>query len=136
MRCKLLVTFILLFAGVYAFSQEQNALVGTWKLVSMKWSKGDSTGTIEGTTTNHIKIITPTHYATLTQNLDGSFRRAMGGKAKFDATSYTEMPTHGTNVSSIGSVSTFNYEIKGDKMHSYGNGSGGYYFDEIWQRAQ
>src|SRR5688572_3665863 len=102
MRSKLLVTFILLFAGVSAFSQEQNPLVGTWKMVSMNWKRGDSTGKIDGTTVNHIKIITPTHFATLTQNLDGTFRRAEGGKATFDGNTYSETPTHGNNTSILG----------------------------------
>lgn len=85
---------------------------------------------------NHIKIITPTYYATLTQNLNGTFRRAEGGKVKFDGNTYSETPTHGSNASIIGKTSTFRYEITGDKMHSVVNSSTGYSFDEIWQRVQ
>ena len=96
MRGILLFALSFLFVCSTALTQEQTSPVGTWKMVSMKWTKGDSTVTVDGKTINHNKIITPTHYATLTQNMDGTFRRAEGGKVKFDDSTFSEHLLTGT----------------------------------------
>jgi hypothetical protein len=134
---KPLLTFtisLLLFCSV-AYSQQQAALIGTWKLMSGKYTYNDSTVNYEQANLNSIKIITPTHFAVFSQGVNNTFEHAFAGKAKFDGKNYTESIQYGSSTSVLGTDMIFTYELNGDKWHIKGGGNG-YIFDENWERVK
>src|SRR5690242_5154209 len=98
MKHKLFL-FAFLCISTLAFCQKSASLIGTWKLISGKMMRGDSTTTYGEANLNSIKIITPTHFAVLGQNPDGSFSHAGAGRVTITPTKYTESLTHGSVTS-------------------------------------
>lgn len=124
-----------LFLSFFAFSQNQSSIIGTWKLVSGKMTRNDSTFNYGSSNLNSMKIITPTHFAVFGQNADGSFSHASAGVATFTGNTYTESIDYGSFQNAMGSKMTFTYSIKGNQLHISGGGSG-YTFDEDWERVK
>ena len=134
MRRKLLL-FAFLLTTAFGFAQQQSSVIGTWKLLSGKMLQGDSTLSYGEASLNAIKIVTPTHFAVLGQNPDGSFSHASAGRVTITPTTYTESLTHGTLPSLLGKDVTFTYEVKGDTWHVKG-ASGNISFEETWARVK
>ncbi|MES2649299.1 MAG: hypothetical protein V4717_20640 [Bacteroidota bacterium] len=118
-----------------AFSQQNPGLIGTWKLVSGKSTHNDSTSNYEAANTNAIKIVTPTHFAVLSQGTDNRFGNAVAGKVKLEGDRYIESVAYCNVPSIIGKDMAFTYELTGDRWHIRGGGNG-YVFDEYWERVK
>ena len=73
MRFALLSVIACLLITTATYSQTTAEIIGTWKLVSGKLTRNDSVFNYGSQTSNSMKIVTPTHFAVLSNNLDGSF---------------------------------------------------------------
>ena len=135
MKRLLSLTMSLLVICSVAFSQQNTALIGTWKLVSGKATHNDSTSNYEAATVNAIKIVTPTHFAVFSQGTDNTFGNAVAGKVKVEGGKYIESIGYGNVPAVIGKDMIFTYELTGDKWHIKGGGNG-YVFDENWERVK
>ena len=112
MKPKLAFTISLLLICSVAFSQKQADLIGTWKLMSGKYTYHDTTLNYEQANLNSIKIVTPTHFAVFSQGVNNTFEHALAGKVKFDSKNYTESIEYGSAPSMLGSNMIFTYELK------------------------
>ncbi len=124
-----------IFVCLSSFSQTGSPLVGTWKLVSTRVTRNDTTQTASAGQLNSIKIISPTHFAVFGQNSDGSFRHAIAGAATITSDTYTESIDYGSYPNMKGRKSVFKYEVKGNQLHIWG-GMDDVKFDEVWTRVQ
>ena len=132
-RYPILVGF--LFISVVCFSQNQSPLVGTWKLVSGKMTRNDSTQNYDPSRLNSLKIVTPTHFAVFGQNPDGTFSHAAAGTIQITPTNYTEKLSHGNMLSWIGKEVKFTYTVKSDTWQVKG-GVDSTTFEETWTRVK
>lgn len=132
---KRLAFSLLLLAALPLFGQSINPLVGTWKMISGKMTRNDTTETYDMNNFTSIKIVTPTHFAVFAQGKDSSFLHAVGGTVTADKQKYVETVTYGNFKNAMGKPMIFTYELAGNRWHTVGGGSG-YVFDEIWERVQ
>jgi hypothetical protein len=133
MKRRSFLLFLLLVTATISFAQ-RNSLVGTWKLVSSKTTMNDST-TVNENKGETMKIITPTHFALLSKDADGTLQYAGGGRVVMDNNSYTETVEYFSDKSMLNQKAVFTYKMEGAKCHF--NGSiGAVKIDEVWQRVQ
>src|SRR5688572_33298277 len=87
-----LALFVLFSVTLYA----QHPLVGTWEMVSIKGIDANGEKFSSDTSAiREIKIITPTHYMLIAQDVEGDslvFNRCYAGTIKIDGDRYNEMP--------------------------------------------
>ena len=127
---------MLLFSAILSFAQNKMSVVGTWKLVSGKAVMGDSTFNYDNKTSDAIKIVTPTHFAVLSNSVaDSAFEHAGAGWIQFDEKNYTEELKYGNTKEWIGQKVKFTYRIEGDKWYVKGGIENVATFDEVWQRV-
>src|SRR4051812_45316629 len=88
MKSKSVLMILLLLVATSMYAQK-SSLVGTWKLVSSKVTMNDSTAANENKGET-MKIITPTHFALLSKDMDGTLQYAGGGRVAMDNANYTE----------------------------------------------
>lgn len=106
---------ILLF-GIQAFAQ--HPLVGTWQMISIKGINADGEKfAIDTTTARETKIITPTHYMLIAQDVQGDslvFNRSYAGTVQLQGNKYKEVPTQ-ASVQIFDNVKTdFTWKLEGD----------------------
>ena len=127
---------ILLFSATSSFAQNKMSLVGTWKLISGKMMYGDSTYPFDNKTLDAIKIVTPTHFAVISQYVsDSSLEHAASGTVQMDDKNYTEQYMYGSFKEFTGKALKFTYRIEGDKWY-YKGGIENMIWDEVWQRVK
>ena len=133
MKIRSFLLLLLLFSVVVSYAQN-NALVGTWKLVSGKMTNADSTVTYGGTG-EAIKIITPTHFSVMSKDATGNTGHFAGGRVKMDASNYTEMLDYSSEKSMLNNNVVFTYKIEGNKCSVKG-GTDAIKFDEVWEKIE
>ena len=127
---------ILILSAALGFAQNKMSIVGTWKLVSGKAVMGDSTFNYDNKTSDAIKIVTPTHFAVLSNSVvDSAFEHAGAGWIQFDEKNYTEELKYGDTKEWIGQKVKFTYRIEGDKWYVKGGIENVATFDEVLQRV-
>ncbi len=92
---RILSTFLLLFLLINTTLCAQ-PLVGTWEMISIKGinAAGERFAT-DASSTREIKIITPTHYMLIAQDVEGDslvFNRCYAGAIQLDGNKYNEIP--------------------------------------------
>jgi hypothetical protein len=111
--------------------------VGTWNMISQKVTdpKGKTTKT-EMDTLKQVKIISPTHWMFIAENIkDGkkSFRGANGGSYSLNGTKYVELLENAEDIQT-----DYTLEVKGNKLFMVGsliNAAGEkFIYDEVYQR--
>ena len=115
----------------------RTALVGTWKMASMKINGEDSDLPAEAVTYKHV---TPGGFTWLSYHKDtGEVFRAAGGTYTLKGDSYTEKIEYGMssdfNVIKNG-THTFKCRIEGDTWHHTGQLSNGTKLEEQWTRVK
>jgi hypothetical protein len=137
MKTSILLSVLLLFCTAASFAQNKMQLVGTWKLISGKVTIGDSTYPYDNKTSDAIKIVTPTHFAVLSQNIsDTAFQHAGAGTVEMDDKNYTEHLMYGNGKDMIGKTAKFTYRLEGDKWYIKGGIDNMMMFEEEWQRIK
>ena len=135
MKRKLFSVILLSFFFSVIYAQNKMPLVGTWKLLNGKMTNNDTT-TSYTNTNESIKIVTPTHFAVISQHLsDSAFNHTLAGTVKMDAKNYAEEIKYGSAKSFIGKTAKFTYRLEGDKWYIKG-GFDKIIFEEEWQRVQ
>jgi hypothetical protein len=115
--------------------QTENKLVGTWKLVSAKYS-GMEFKFPEGSTM--VKHVTPTQFMWATYDKDGKVTRAAGGSYTLTGEEYAETPEYGISEDFDiikGKAHTFKWKVDGNKWHHDGKLNNGVTIEEIWERV-
>src|SRR5688572_28962457 len=112
----LLIFFVLTSANLWA----QHPLVGTWEMVTIKGIDANGEKFSSDTSTiREIKIITPTHYMLIAEDVDGDslvFNRCYAGAVKIDGDSYNEIPMV-SSVPIFDNVKTdFKWKVVGDRF--------------------
>jgi hypothetical protein len=112
----LLVVFVLMCATLRA----QHPLVGTWEMVTIKGINANGEKFSSDTSAiREIKIITPTHYMLIAQDVEGDslvFNRCYAGTVKIDGDSYIEIPMI-SSVPIFDNVKTdFKWKVVGDRF--------------------
>lgn len=118
------------------FLRVENALVGTWKLVSTRVA-GEEHKYPKGSTT--LKHVTPTQFMWVTYDKDGKVLRAVGGRYTLKDKVYEEVPLYGisTDFDLIkGKSLTFQWKVDGNKWRHIGKISNGQTIEEIWERVE
>ena len=127
----LLSVLLLLFSSTLSFAQNQMSVVGTWKFVSGKSTRGDSTTSYDDKTVDQIKIVTPTHFAVFSKD----FANAAAGTVQIDDKNYIEEIKYCTLKDWLGKNVKFTYRIDGDKWYVKGGIENTVMFDEVRQRV-
>jgi hypothetical protein len=136
MRIKILSLICVLFYTAAALAQNNPMITGTWKMISGKSIRNDTTRDYNLTGAETIKIITPTHFAHFTKrSSDDSLINSHAGRVKIDSKNYTEMIDFAASKTLQSKTSTFTYTVDGDKLHIIG-GITEMKFDEIWHRVK
>jgi hypothetical protein len=112
----LLVLFILINVTLCA----QHPLVGTWEMVSIKGidANGEKFST-DTSAVREIKIITPTHYMLIAEDVEGDslvFNRCYAGAIKIDGDSYNEMPMVSSAPIFDNLKTDFKWKVVGDRF--------------------
>ena len=119
-----------------AEAKDQAKLVGTWTLVSAKYNGQDF---IYPEGYKIIKLVTPTHFATLTASeKDGSVGRAAGGIYTLVGETYTETPEYSTseNFEAMrGKPQSFNCKVEGKTWTHSGKLTNGMSIEEVYERT-
>lgn len=136
MRTKISFLIFVLFFNGAAFAQNNLMITGTWKMISGKFIRNDTTRNYNLTGSETIKIITPTHFAHFRKrNSDDSLLTFHAGRVKIDSKNYTEMIDFSASKSLQSKTGTFTYTAEGDELHIIG-GTTEMKFDEIWQKVK
>ena len=113
------------------------ALVGTWKMTSMKVNGRQSNLPESSVTYKHV---TPGGFTWLSYNKeDGKIFRAAGGSYTLNGDDYTETIEYGTgdDFEGIKNAShSFKCRIEGDTWFNVGSLAGGTTLDEQWTRVK
>lgn len=100
---------------------DSTSLEGAWELVYAKYGLPDDPIEIEQPDDPiQLKIFSDGHYAHVMQNQDGSFLSASAGTYVVEGDHYTETTYWSSNPESIGSVTTFTFQIDGDSLFMSG----------------
>ncbi|MEX2232853.1 MAG: hypothetical protein WD824_11870 [Cyclobacteriaceae bacterium] len=118
MKTKHLCLAALLLSSLEIFAQ--HPLVGTWEMVSIKGTGFDGkTFSADASSAREIKIITPTHYMLIAQDVKGDslvFNRSHSGTVHFDGNKYIERQEI-ASWEDLKPVSyTFNWKVEGNKF--------------------
>jgi len=136
MRIKIFLLICVLFSTAAVLAQSNLRIIGTWKMISGKSIRNDTTRDYNLTGSETIKIITPTHFAHFTKrSSDDSLFSSHAGRVKIDSNNYTEMIDFAASKMLQSKTSTFTYTVEGDKLHITG-GITEMKFDEIWQKVK
>jgi hypothetical protein len=117
MKTTIVFCFLILIAlGAVA----QNSLFGTWEMISIKGINADNERfSYDTTTVREIKVITPTHYMLIAENIVGDsvvFNRSYAGTVKLDGNRYIETPLISSLPIFDNVKSNFTWKIQGDKF--------------------
>jgi hypothetical protein len=129
---------ILLLSASLSFAQNKTSVVGTWKLISGKFTQSGDTATYyyDDKTSDAIKIVTSTHFAVFLKDVsDDSLQHAGAGTIQVDDKNYIEEVKYGTDKDMIGKTVKFTYRMEGDKWYIKGGVSNLVTFEETWQRV-
>jgi len=115
-KIPLLVVFVFTCATLCA----QHPLIGTWEMVTIKGIDANGEKFSSDTSAiREIKIITPTHYMLIAQDVEGDslvFNRCYAGAVKIDGDSYNEIPIV-SSVPIFDNVKTdFKWKVVGDRF--------------------
>jgi hypothetical protein len=111
-------------------------LVGTWKLISAKYSGEQSEISNQSTTLKHV---TPTQFMWASYDKDGIVARAAGGSYTMKGEVYEETPEYGLSSDFElikGKAQTFKWKVEGNKWYHNGKLSNGLTIEEIWERVE
>jgi hypothetical protein len=119
-----------------AGSKDDHKLVGTWKLVSAKWSGAERK--FEGITI--LKHVTPAQFIWVRYDTNGIVKHSMGGGYTLKGENYEETTDYGTTSGDFtamrGKVHTFKVKIEGNKLYQKGKLNGGLTIEEVWERVE
>jgi hypothetical protein len=82
-----------------------------------------------------MKIITPTHFALLSKDADGTLLYAGGGRVEMDKINYTATVEFFSDKSMMNNSAVFTYRIEGNRCHFNGM-INAIKLDEIGQKVQ
>lgn len=113
------LTIILIAITLFACrsKQDENPLIGSWKMVYADIKTKDSLEIKDLSNAHFIKIINPTHFAFFNENIkDANNSYSGGGTYSFKDTNYTETLKY-TNIPAIkGHSFNFSVHFKGDTL--------------------
>jgi hypothetical protein len=117
----------------------ENKLIGTWRLVSLKY--GDAAqATPAPANTVHLKHVTPTHFTVVSYDAQSkAVTRVGGGSYSLKDKSYTEKTeyAHGEDFTNLlGKEHSFTWELQGDRWTHSGSLAGGLKIEEVWERVK
>lgn len=130
------VTAALLADEPTGAAQNENKLIGTWKMVSGKYG-GQEINFPEGTTT--LKHVTPVHFMWTSYDKDGVMSRSAGGTYTIKGEAYEEVPQYGMSSDFDiikGKPQKFTWKIDGNKWLHNGELSNGLTIEEVWERVE
>lgn len=108
----LLILFILIPFGILN-AQNIPDIRGSWGLVSVKYTIGDSVVTADTSVIYAVKLINNLHYSYLFKNKKNNvLQRAASGRFVISETTYTEGIDISTNTKYIGKVINFAYRLE------------------------
>jgi hypothetical protein len=98
----------------------QHPLVGTWEMVTIKGIDANGEKFSSDTSAiREIKIITPTHYMLIAQDVSGDslvFNRCYAGAVKIDGDSYNEIPMLSSAPIFDNVKTNFKWKVDGDRF--------------------
>jgi hypothetical protein len=120
MKKKLIAGMVMIvWSSIQSFAQ-QSPLVGTWEMVSGKITGPEGQkATIDMKTHRETKIITPSHYMLISQNIRGDsllFERTLGGTIRITGNKFVETPTIASDPEELKIKTDFTWKIEGEKM--------------------
>lgn len=141
-----IITAVLVYASqlavncqvkVSGYGNSSTTHIGTWKLVSYKYSTtGNFVKVPKGD--QHIKLITGTHF--MWAETDSATREVSGmagGTYALKGNTYTESIDFGIGMSNyLGRKQTFTLVVEGDLLFLSGVLTDGYHVEEVWQRVK
>ncbi|WP_425616502.1 hypothetical protein NA78x_000150 [Anatilimnocola sp. NA78] len=123
-------------ASLAVAADDENKLIGTWKLKSV--TRGGMTAEVPETITI-LKHITPTHFAGISYDKDGKFIRSHGGTYSKQGEDYIETVEYTSNEGTadlIGKESKFTWKLDGNKWLHRGSTAAGTPINEVWVRVE
>ncbi len=118
MKTRLLFFFFALISIVQLFAQ--HPLIGTWEMVSIKGTNAAGEKFSSDTSTiREIKIITPTHYMLIAQDVEGDslvFNRCYAGTVHIQDNRYKETPTLSSAPIFDNVTTDYTWKVEGDKF--------------------
>jgi hypothetical protein len=120
MKKNLILSMAMVLFSSFQSLAQQSPLVGTWELISAKVTGPDGEKIFSDTKTHReTKIITPTHYMLISQDVKGDsvvFERTLGGTIRITGNKFVETPTLASRAEELKIKTDFTWTIEGDKM--------------------
>ena len=117
------LTISLFFGATVLYSGRvcaQHPLVGTWEMVSVKGINAEGEKfAIDTSTVRETKIITPTHYMLIAQDVQGDslvFNRSYAGAIRLEGNKYIEIPLQASVQIFDNVKADFTWKVEGDKF--------------------
>jgi hypothetical protein len=102
----------------------QHPLIGTWKMISVKGINAEGEKFYRDTTTiREIKIITPTHYMLIAEDVSHDslvFNRCYGGTIQLEGKNYEEIPELSSTPLFDNVKTDYTWKVEGDKFTQAG----------------
>ena len=147
MRTLIVIPILLTLAGLVSSSRlaadetkgedaAAGKLVGTWKLVSAKYSGRENDLPTRLTTLKHM---TPTHYMWATYDRDGQVTRTAGGPYTLKGETMESTPEYGMSSDFEvirGKRQSYTVKVEGRRFFQSGTLSNGVTLEEVWERVE
>ncbi len=113
-----LLAFLLFLLSCQLFAQ--NSLVGTWEFLSAKGADNEGKAVaMDASTMREIKLINPTHYIFIAENIQGDstrFNKCQAGTVYTEGSKYFEIPMRSSQSGDDKVRTDFTWQVKGDKF--------------------
>lgn len=104
--------------------QHQHPLLGTWEMISGKGTDADGNKfSFNTSTVRETKIITPTHYMLIAQDVKEDaiiFNRSLAGTVRIEGNKYIETPMFSSDEEHKKIKTDFTWRVEGDKFIQQG----------------
>lgn len=135
---KLITAMFVLILSFSAFGQEQadTRLVGTWGLISFKYTLPDTVITGNSSTFNSITIFGKSFFAYIGKTAnDNVFKRAGGGRYKLTGEVLVEIMDYTSIANMLGKTFQFKCVIEGDTWYHSGQ-INNILVEEVWKKIE
>lgn len=115
---------------------QSHPLLGSWEMVSGRWTFPDGTvRTADTTQLRSLKVVGPARFVFITSRTDGEFVRAAGGRYTISGNTYSEHLDQASDADMRNETYTFTWRVDGDTWFHNGEHEG-LRLEEVWRRAR
>lgn len=115
---------------------QTHPLLGSWEMVSGRWTFPDGTvRTADTTQLRSLKVLGPARFVFISSRGDGTFVRAGGGSYTISSNTYSEHLDQASDGDMRNETYTFTWRVDGDTWYHNGEHEG-LRLEEVWRRVR